>query len=50
MTSGDIEFYVDNSGVWQLCPDTNGVGSSGKGGVFNCGLTGSKFSIDCDNC
>ena len=49
MTSGTIEFYVwdDTTFTWTECPDTNGVGTDGKGGVFNCGLTGSYLQIKC---
>ena len=36
MTGGMVTFSVD--GI--PCPDTNGVGVDGQGGVFNCGLTG----------
>ena len=43
MTSGTIEFFID--GV--ECPDTNGVGVDAIGGVFNCGLTGTKFKAIC---
>ena len=37
-----MNFYVDSV----LCPDVNGVGSTG--GVFNCGLIGSSFTIECE--
>ena len=44
MTSGTVKFYVDNV----ECSDSiNGVGTGGKGGVFNCGLTGSNFVARC---
>ena len=29
------------------CPDTGGVGTDGRGGSFNCGLTGSTFKLEC---
>lgn len=29
------------------CPDTGGVGVNGKGGAFNCGLTGWTFKLEC---
>ena len=50
MLSGLIKFTVD--GI--PCPDTNGVGDNTGGttgplgGVFNCGLTGTKFKLYCD--
>ena len=43
MTGGTVTFSVD--GV--TCPDTNGVGVNGQGGVFNCGLYGSTFRLEC---
>ena len=43
MTGGTIDFYIDDV----LCEDTSGVGVNGKGGVFNCGLTGTKFTAHC---
>ena len=43
MTGGTVTFSVD--GV--TCPDTNGVGVNGQGGIFNCGLTGQTFKIEC---
>ena len=43
MTSGEIKFFVDDV----ECPDTNGVGVGAKGGIFNCGLTGSTFEARC---
>ena len=44
MASGTINFKVDD----EFCLDTNGVGIAAKGGVFNCGLTGSTFTLYCD--
>ena len=44
MTSGTVKFYVDDV----ECSDSvNGVGTGGKGGVFNCGLTGTRFVARC---
>ena len=43
MSSGTVEFTVD--GV--TCPDTNGVGVDAIGGIFNCGLTGTTFKVEC---
>lgn len=43
MTSGTLKFYVD--GV--ECPNTSGVGLDAIGGVFNCGLKGSRFRVVC---
>ena len=43
MTGGIVTFSVD--GV--TCPDTNGVGVNAEGGVFNCGLYGSTFKLEC---
>ena len=43
MTSGMVEFFID--GI--ACPNTGGVGVSGVGGVFNCGLEGSTFEAVC---
>ena len=39
MTGGTIKFYIDDV----ECPITSGVGESGLGGVFNCGLEGEVF-------
>ena len=47
MTAGEMEFSVYDGTDWIQCPDSNGVGTSGQGGVFNCGLTGTKFRIKC---
>lgn len=44
MTSGTIKFYVND----QLCLDTSGVGVNAVGGVFNCGLKGTRFKAICD--
>ena len=43
MTSGTITFSVDG----KLCPDTGGVGENVIGGVFNCGLRGRTFRVEC---
>ena len=43
MVGGTVVFSVD--GV--TCPDTNGVGVNGQGGLFNCGLTGMTFRLEC---
>ena len=43
MTSGTITFSVDG----KLCPDTGGVGVNAIGGVFNCGLRGQTFRVEC---
>ena len=43
MKTGTIKFKLDG----KECPDTNGVGVNAKGGVFNCGLWGSYFLIEC---
>ena len=43
MLSGTLGFTVD--GV--TCPDTNGVGVNAIGGIFNCGLTGTTFKVEC---
>ena len=43
MSGGTVEFFVD--GV--KCPDTGGVGVNGIGGLFNCGLTGQTFVVEC---
>ena len=43
MASGTMKFYVDQV----ECPETNGVGVDAKGGVFNCGLTGTTFEVKC---
>ena len=43
MTSGTVTFTVD--GV--ECPDTNGVGVDAIGGIFNCGITGTTFRVEC---
>ena len=43
MSSGTVTFTVD--GV--ACPDTNGVGVDAIGGIFNCGLTGTTFRVEC---
>ena len=44
MDSGTIKFYVND----QLCPDASGVGVNAIGGVFNCGLKGTKFKAICE--
>lgn len=38
-----MTFSVD--GV--VCPDTSGVGVNGEGGLFNCGLQGETFKLEC---
>ena len=44
MTSGTVKFYIDDV----ECSDSVfGVGTNAQGGVFNCGLTGSKFVARC---
>lgn len=43
MTGGSVAFSVD--GV--ACPDTSSVGVNGQGGIFNCGLTGQTFRLEC---
>lgn len=45
MHSGTTTFKVDDV----ECPDTNGVGVGAVGGVFNCGLTGTRFTIEHTN-
>ena len=46
MTRGLISFWVyDASGSSNECTETNGVGTDGVGGLFNCGLTGVKIHI-----
>lgn len=44
MLGGTVKFSVDDV----LCPNTNGVGTGGEGGVFNCGLSGYTFKLWCD--
>ena len=46
-TSGTMEFSVYDGTSWIICPNTNGVGTNAQGGVFNCGLTGTKFRVKC---
>ena len=43
MSSGTVKFSVDGA----ECLDTNGVGASATGGVFNCGLSGNTFKLEC---
>ena len=43
MSSGTVTFTVDG----EECPDTNGVGVDAVGGIFNCGLTGTTFKVEC---
>ena len=38
-----MKFYID--GV--ECPETNGIGIDAVGGLFNCGLTGTTFKVEC---
>ena len=40
---GTITFSVDTV----TCPNTNGVGVGGVGGIFNCGLKGETLKIEC---
>ena len=45
-----LKFFVGNdSGEEKECPDTNGVGVDAKGGVFNCGLSGTWIEVRCDS-
>ena len=41
MTAGTIQFTVDDKACY--------TSTTASGGVFNCGLTGSKFKISCDS-
>ena len=43
MTSGEMKFFIDEV----ECPNTNGVGTNAIGGLFNCGLTGTTFRVEC---
>lgn len=43
MTSGRLKFYVDDT----ECPSPGTVGLNAIGGVFNCGLSGTKFKVMC---
>ena len=49
-TADTIEFWVQTSTGWVECPNSNGAGTGGVGGLFNCGVTGYQFAIDCINC
>ena len=43
ISSGFVTFTVDGT----ECPNTGGVGVDGVGGVFNCGLSGTIFKLQC---
>ena len=41
LISGTVEFFVDEV----KCPNTNSVGVNAVGGIFNCGLSGTRFQV-----